>query len=48
MDLDTSLNYNYGRCNQFYEKKIDNEEYRYKYKGNVLVQLLLGHMNIVM
>jgi hypothetical protein len=28
-------NYNYGLCNQFYEKKVDNEEYRYEYKWNV-------------
>ena len=27
--------YNYGLCNQFYEKKIDNEEYGYKYKESV-------------
>jgi hypothetical protein len=28
-------NYNYGLCDQFHEKKVDIEEYRYKHKGNV-------------
>ena len=28
-------NYDYSCCNQLHKKKIDNEEYWYKYEGDV-------------